>query len=64
MSLAFMKQLRILMMGKKDYFKEKTPKQQKLNIWKNYFTHYWTEQQFNWAEHHWLHYYEKTNGPN
>lgn len=24
-----------------------------------------TEQsEFNWAEHHWLHYYEKTNGPN
>lgn len=41
MSLAFMKQLRILMMEKKRLLQgKKKTKPKKFNIWKNYFTHH------------------------
>lgn len=46
--------------GEKRLLQEK----KQLNTWKNYFTHHWTEQWFNWAEHWRLRYYEDTNGPN
>lgn len=52
---------------KNPYYGEKKiipRKKKQLNTWKNYFTHHWTEQQFNWAEHRCLCYYEETNGPN